>query len=79
MLYQKSKDNGCPLYRHDCYYHEGVPQRYITEIIASESKIVKLNCLEGVLIEKQSGPLSMNERNEQGRGGLVRISATRVS
>ena len=61
----------------DC--HNGIPQRYITEIVASESKIVKLNCLEGIMIEKQDSPLLLNERNEQGRGGVVRISANRVS
>ena len=76
---QKAKKSGCPLYRHDVDCHNGIPQRYITEIVASESKIVKLNCLEGIMIEKRDSPLLLNERNEQGRGGIVRISANRVS
>ena len=48
-------------------------------IVASEKKIVKLNCLEAVMIEKYPNKLLLNERNEKGRGGVVRISATRVS
>ena len=76
---QKQKNNACPLYRHDCDQHDGIRQRYTTEIVASERKIVKLNCLEGISIERQDNKLLLNDRNEKGRGGVVRISATRVT
>ena len=48
----KAKKSACLVHRHDVECHKGIPQRYITEIVASESKIVKLNCLEGILLEK---------------------------
>ena len=35
--------------------------------------------MEAVMIEKYPNKLLLNERNEKGRGGVVRISATRVS
>ena len=59
--------------------HGGEKQVYSTEIIGSEKKIVRLNCLEGINIEQQPNNLLMNGRNEGGRGGIVRITATRVS
>ena len=76
---QRNKKNSCPLYRHDIRHHNGVKQTYITNIVASEKKIVKLSCLEAVQIEKHPDHLLMNEKNEKGRGVLVRISATRVT
>ena len=76
---QRQRKTTCPLFRHDRDKHYGVKQKYVTEIVASERKIVKLNCLEGITIAKQPEALSLNERNEKGRGGVVRISATRVS
>ena len=75
---QRQKKQSCPLYRHDCDSHNGQPQRYTTEILASERKMVCLKCLEGIMIEKDSNDLLLNDRNEQGRGGIVRITARRV-
>ena len=74
-----SKLSSSSLYRHDQDVHGGEKQTYRTEIIGSEKKIVRLNCLEGINIEKQPSNLLMNGRNERGRGGIVRITATRVS
>ena len=79
-LYDQSrKKSKSPLYRHDVAHHNGVPQKYITNIVNSEKKIVRLYSLEALSIEKQDSKASMNERNEGGRGGVVRITATRVT
>ena len=75
---QRQKNQSCPLYRHDCDNHHGNPQKYTTEILASERKMVRLKCLEGIMIEREKDDLLMNDRNEQGRGGIIRITARRV-
>ena len=74
-----SQSTACPLYRHDRDHHGGERQSYTTKIVAAESKIVRLYTLEALLIEKQDSAKSMNERNERGRGGVVRITAARVT
>ena len=76
---QRSKKQSSPLHRHDVNKHNGQPQTYTTTIVATEKKIVKLSCLEAIMIEKVPSTSLLNERNEKGRGGIVRISATRVS
>ena len=40
--------------------------------------MVRLKCLEGIMIERETDDLLMNDRNEQGRGGIIRITARRV-
>ena len=75
---QRSKSSKSPMHRHDTDKHNGVPQKYVTDIIGRERKLVRLNCLEAIHIEKQPSHLSMNARQEEGRGGIVPISATRV-
>ena len=75
---QKYKHNNNPLYRHDAEHHEGVPQLYKTRIVASEQKILPLKIIEGLYIEAQQEGTSMNDKNEFGRGSLVRIQATRA-
>ena len=82
LSHLKDRDRGkqsSPMYRHDRDKHDSSKQEYTMEILASEKKIVRLSCLEGILIEKQPSHTLINERNEKGRGGIVRISATRVS
>ena len=74
-----SRMTSSPLYRHDSTVHDNDIQVYRCTKIASEFKLVRLNCNEAIRIERQNESYSMNERNEGGRGGLVRISATRVS
>ena len=76
---QRLKKESCPLYRHDMKYHNGDKQTYETKIVASEKKLLKLNCLEAIHIENHPDNLLMNEKNERGRGGVVRITATRMS
>ena len=76
---QRRKCISNPLYRHDTEVHEGNQQEYTATILATEAKIVRLSCNEGLRIEKQSEELSMNKRNENGRGGIVRLTATRVA
>ena len=76
---QRRKQNSNPLFRHDRDHHQGIPQKYQTKIVATESKIVKLHCNEAIRIERQKPELRLNDRMEGGRGGVVRITATRVS
>ena len=68
MLYhlrdKEAKKQSSALYRHDQDVHGGVKQVYCTEIIGSEKKIVRLNCLEGINIEQQPHNLLMNRRKE---------------
>ena len=76
---QKRKSNSNPLYRHDTAQHGGYPQQYTCVPIASEKKIVRLNINEALHIERQDRVTSINDKMECGRGGLIRISATRVN
>ena len=57
--------------------HGGVHQKYTTSIVAREKKLLRLHCLEAIHIEKQPSTLSINARMEHGRGGVIRISASR--
>ena len=74
---QKYKQSGNPLWRHDKEKHNCEPQGYSFKILSREQKILPLNVLEGLYIEAQIQGTSLNDRNERGRGGLVRISANR--
>ena len=76
---QKSKKDSSPLFRHDVQHHDGEQQEYVTNIVAAENKLLKLSSLEAIHIETQPSNLLMNERNERGRRGVVRITANRVS
>ena len=76
---QKRNDTSNPLHRHDLDIHDGAKQNYVTTILATEAKIVRLCCNESLRIEKQIPDLSMNKRNENGRGGVIRLTATRVT
>ena len=62
---QLAKLVNCLLYRHDCESHNGVLQQYVMAIIASKKIIVRLNCLEGLHIEMNNGPVYLSERNER--------------
>ena len=68
-----------PLHRHDRDHHKGVKQVYVADVVAKERKILRLYTLEALLIEKSNPTSSMNDRMEGGRGGIVRIRATRVT
>ena len=76
---QRGNKNTSPLYRHGRDCHEGEPQKYLTTIEASEKKILKLHCNEALRIERQNPALRINERQEGGRGGIVRIATSRFS
>ena len=75
---QNSKCSKSPLFRHDRDSHNGKKQSYTMKKIGTEKKIVRLVCLEALEIEKQPDNLMINEKNEQGRGRLVRIHALRA-
>ena len=74
---QKSGTKTNPLFRHDRDSHGGQKQKYLARVIAKERGILPLSILEGLYIESQKEGTSMNERNESGRGGLVRLVAAR--
>ena len=74
---QRYRKSSSPLHRHDMEKHGGIPQKYVTTIVGREKKLLKLNCLEAILIEKQPPALSINAKMEKGRGGVVRVSAIR--
>ena len=76
---QKLKISGNPLHRHDMEIHNGEVQTYKTRILTSEKNLLPLVVIESLFIEKQFKGKSMNEREENGRGGLVRLSAARIS
>ena len=75
---QRMRSSGNPLHRHDLKAHNGQQQQYVCIPIASEKKIVRLNINEALHIEKQQREASLNDKMECGRGGIVRITATRV-
>ena len=66
-----------PLHRYDSESHDGVKQEYTMRIMARERKVLPLTIMEALYIEGQSPGTSLNERNEYGRGSLVRIQAAR--
>ena len=45
----------------------------------SDKKVLTRSVLEALNVEKHPDELLMNERNEGGRGGIVRITASRVA
>ena len=50
---------------------------YGTRIITTERNLLPLAVIEALHIEQQYPGSSMNDRNENGRGALVRLIATR--
>ena len=74
---QKSKSSHNPLYRHDRDCHDGDPQSYTMRILSREKSLLPLSILVSLYIEKQVEGTSINEKNEAGRGCLVRMVAIR--
>ena len=74
---QKAKSNNNPLHRHDNDEHNGEIQKYRMRILRSERNLVPLAVSEGLFIEQQYPGSSFNDRNEYGRGSLVRLTACR--
>ena len=76
---QKSKLQSSPLWRHDRDSHEGEHQEYETRILTREKTILSLAITEGLYIEAQMPETSLNEKNEKGRGGIIRLTCERVT
>ena len=74
---QKSKSGNNPLHRHDVSDHNGEVQKYVMRILRTEKNLLPLAVSEGLYIEKQAPGSSFNDRNEYGRGALVRLTASR--
>ena len=76
---QKRRQTKNPLHRHDCDIHGGAAQTYKTRILSKERNLLPLCILEGLYIERQIEGTSFNDRNDAGRGDLVRLTAQRVT
>ena len=76
---QRSKVQKNPMYGHDLDAHNGEPQEYRARILTREKSVFPLSLTEGLYIEGQVPGTYINERNESGRGSLVRLSCLRVS
>ena len=74
---QRRGDSSNALHRHDIQKHGGDKQEYAAYIVQKEVSLLALAMREAVLIENQRSGVSMNDKNEKGRGKLVRISAER--
>ena len=59
--------------------HDGEVQDYMTRVLTAERNHLPLVVTESLYIEKQFLGTSMNDRQENGRGGLVRLTAARIS
>ena len=74
---QRQRKENNPLNRHDKESHDGEQQQYNTRILTRERNLLPLNIIEGLYIERQQSGTSLNDRNEYGRGNLIRFTASR--
>ena len=74
---QRAKRDNNPLYRHDRDKHNGEPLGYTTRILGCEQRLLPLTILEALYIEAQVPGTTINDRNEYGRGNLVRFTVSR--
>ena len=75
----KSKDNSNPLHRHNVESHNGEFMNYTCKIIGRERKIVRLFMREALEIERLTKQQIINWKQELGRGGMIRLHATRIT
>ena len=76
---QAAGDLSGPMTRHDKEVHGGVPQMYKVCVVDRGRRLLTLATTEAMWIEKQHVEVSMNLRQEAGRGGIVRLTASTVS
>ena len=62
---QNAMSNKSPLFRLDMKCHGGVTQTYHRTILATEAKIVRLNCNEALRIKKQNPQFILNAWTEK--------------
>ena len=74
---QRAKSSSSPLWRHDRDRHQGEPQKYTARILRKERNLLPLCIMEALYIEKQATGTTLNDKNEHGRGQLIRIRANR--
>ena len=67
------------MWRHDRDHHGGDHQEYETRILNREKTLLSLAITEGLYIEAQLPETSLNEKNEKGRGGIIRLTCERVT
>ena len=73
----RRRDPKNPLHKHDLDKHNGEIQQYVTSIIQSDRGLLHLVFREAILIEGQKAELRLNDKNERGRGELIRLTANR--
>ena len=71
------KDAKNPLHRHDIDKHNGQVQQYETSVIQSDRGLLHLIFREAIQIEGQNADLRINDKNEHGRGDIIRLTANR--
>ena len=76
---QKSRLQKSPMWRHDRDHHGGEHQEYETRILTREKTLLSLAITEGLYIEGQLPETSLNEKNEKGRGGIIRLTCERIT
>ena len=72
----KNKSSNSVMHRHDVTEHNGEIQSYTAYCITTERKLLQLCLREAFLIEGKC-PSLINNRMEQGRGSLIRLTASR--
>ena len=65
------------MHRHDVLEHNWEVKEYTMDCVTTERRLLQLCMREALLIEGQDPKLSINNKMEQGRGSLIRISASR--
>ena len=73
----KTKSSKSVMHRHNVLEHNGEVQEYTMDCVTTERRLLQLCMREALLIEGQDPRLSINNKMEQGRGSLIRISASR--
>ena len=73
----RRRDIGNPLHQHDVEKHDGCIQSYTTTVMSKNKDLLSLMMKEAIMIEKQNNEISMNGKNEMGRGNMVRLVARR--
>ena len=76
---QRSKLQSSPMWRHDRDRHGGEHQEYEARILTRERTLLSLAITEGLYIEAQRPETSLNEKNEMGRGGIIRLTCERIT
>ena len=73
----QKKLKGNTLFKHDLEIYGGETQTYTAKVIGTEQKLLDLIMREAIMIEGMNDEVKMNNKNEMGRGSLIRMTAVR--